>query len=176
MARRADRRHICSDQGPNWLGQLVDPAAAWTRESVSRDSWSTLRPFRPRVRVGLDNWSTPPPLGPLDPGTRRPGQIFDHGNFQKRGPNRPGQLVDPATPRILERVARDTWSTPGHFGHGTELAGIDGRPHNCSYLGKSWRGQLIDLASARTQDQMGRDSWSTLCKLRPGTKSAGIAG
>ena len=74
-------------------------------------------------------------------------------------PGHPGQLVDPADPRILPRVAQECWSNPWP-----------------SEPGPICLGQLVDTASPRTRTQVTQDSWSTPRALGAWPESPRTAG
>ena len=177
------------DKGPSAPGQLVEPAAHWTRARVTWESWSTPRALRP--------WSQSPRTagrhrGPLEPGLRRPGQVVDlavplaralitRESWSKPrslepGPRWTGSLVDPALPGTRARVARDSWSSPRDHGHGRESSWTAGQPRGDSELGPSRPGQLVDNAGTRTRGQDARDSWSTTQVLGSGPKFPRTAG
>ena len=171
MARRADRRHICSDQGPNWLGQLVDPAAAWTRDRVGRDrllspqllgpgSESAETADPPRISsvpgpMGWDSWSTLCQLGHGTEGSWIAGR--PHSSSAPY-PSRLVQLIDTASDQSQDQRGPEPWSTLGQLGPGTESSKIAGRPHSSLDQGPRRPELLVDMAAALTQDRGGWDS------------------
>ena len=94
-----------SEQGPSHPGHLVDRAGHWARAQVTQESWSSPRDIghspdlpgtagRPRV---------------FGPGPEFPGATGRHRWPSDQCPSHPVELVDPARPSDLARVAQDSW-------------------------------------------------------------------
>ena len=68
--------------------------------------------------------------------------------------------MNPAGPRSLGRVARDSWSTLQAIGHGTESPRTAGRPRGISVTGPSHPGGLVDSVDPWRRARVTWESWS----------------
>ena len=106
-----------SDLGPNCPGQLVDPARLQTQARITRDGWSTQRD----IEHGPKSPGRAGPLWDHGPEPELPGRAGRHHGPSDQGPCIQGQLVDPAGPWGLARVAPESCSTPQDIGPKLEL-------------------------------------------------------
>ena len=73
-------------------------------------------------------------------------------------------------------VARDIWSKPWDFGHGSEWTGTACRPRRPSEPGPRHPGPLVDPAGTRSLADVARQIWFTPRGLGHGPKSPGRCG
>ena len=115
----ASRPHRPSEPGPSHLGPRVDPAGTWSLAEVARDIWLTPRGFG----HGRESPGRPGrPRGPSGMGPGVLGQLVDRRTLDQ-DPSRPGDFVDIAGPRALDRVARDRRSTTPSLEPGVRCPG-----------------------------------------------------
>ena len=109
-------------------------------------------------------------------GPNLPGRAGRYRGDWDTGPSRHGELVDPACPRTRARVTRDSWSTLGALGQGTDSPGTAGQPRVLSDPIASPPGVLVGSSGPRTWACVTWCSWSTPRAQRHGPNWAGRAG
>ena len=153
--------------GPFWPGELIDPVAAWNRDRVSRDSWSTPWHLNPQQRVDHDCWSTARPFGPSVPRSLCPRNLVSLESFST------------LCPRTQYPGRPDCRSTAQALRHGRESTGTFGRPRVHLDPGESQMGPLVDTTQPWTLGpgtKLARTASRPHVSSDPGPRRAGIDG